>query len=614
MFIGPDSAKSNVSQQAGRVYRATDTQVEYYSNGTNWVKFGVGSTQERVPQVSADVVHDKSDADRYVYVESGSGEYVATGPTGEVNRFSSSGVDAIQAAIDDLPSGGGRVHVEAGDYPIVTPDYDNDIGITIDKDDVMLTGDGKATRIFLPDNTTNQSQGKKILEVGGTSDNPRFSSPTPVNGCTVKDIYIDGNHPNQGTISNADDGHNIEILGADNHFENIWSWFSTGDGIEITDYGSTRTNERNKIVDCNFRQNFEQNVHLHGAQRTLVSDCLLDGEKNNGNISLVAKNGSGGENIDVKVSDCLIINGDKAGVEVVQGNDTNYNENIIFDGCVIKNNKFGVLIDWGDVGSIKFRDCDIQNNDQDGIINAGGGVQNTEIVGCTIENNGEHGISLTNSDGPITSVSIDNTTIKDNNTKNNDSHGIFIKYVPGGDPIKNLTIQNTDIVSTGTPEHRDGISLDDRDGSPTVTDSYLNDVRVSGVKRFEVNNQLNIPSNSIRRGDVTVSEPDRLAAKQSIALRNIRREGRGTQLNIDPNTSENEIVYNLQMNGNDVKLPPAGDVDGRMYIIGSRDLAGGFTVEDNSNTSLVTLSNQDVAICISDGTGWIVSKTAGAVT
>jgi len=51
MFIGPDSAKSNVSQQAGRVYRATDTQVEYYSDGQQWVKFGVGSAQESVPQV-----------------------------------------------------------------------------------------------------------------------------------------------------------------------------------------------------------------------------------------------------------------------------------------------------------------------------------------------------------------------------------------------------------------------------------------------------------------------------------------------------------------------------------------------------------------------------------
>lgn len=54
MFIGPDSAKSNVSQEAGRVYRATDTQVEYYSDGTQWVKFGVGSTQEAVPQVRSE--------------------------------------------------------------------------------------------------------------------------------------------------------------------------------------------------------------------------------------------------------------------------------------------------------------------------------------------------------------------------------------------------------------------------------------------------------------------------------------------------------------------------------------------------------------------------------
>jgi hypothetical protein len=59
MFIGPDSAKSSVSQQAGRVYRATDTQVEYYSDGTNWVKFGVGSDQESVPQVQTDELKTK---------------------------------------------------------------------------------------------------------------------------------------------------------------------------------------------------------------------------------------------------------------------------------------------------------------------------------------------------------------------------------------------------------------------------------------------------------------------------------------------------------------------------------------------------------------------------
>jgi hypothetical protein len=51
LFIGPDSTKSNVSQQAGRVFRAVDTNVEYYSDGNQWVKFSVGSSQESVPAV-----------------------------------------------------------------------------------------------------------------------------------------------------------------------------------------------------------------------------------------------------------------------------------------------------------------------------------------------------------------------------------------------------------------------------------------------------------------------------------------------------------------------------------------------------------------------------------
>jgi hypothetical protein len=54
LYIGPDSAKSNVKQEAGRVYQATDTQVMYYSDGANWVKLGVGSVQESVPQVNTE--------------------------------------------------------------------------------------------------------------------------------------------------------------------------------------------------------------------------------------------------------------------------------------------------------------------------------------------------------------------------------------------------------------------------------------------------------------------------------------------------------------------------------------------------------------------------------
>jgi hypothetical protein len=53
LFVGPDSAKSNVSQKVGKIYLAVDTQIRYYSDGNNWVKLGVGSSTEPAPSVTA---------------------------------------------------------------------------------------------------------------------------------------------------------------------------------------------------------------------------------------------------------------------------------------------------------------------------------------------------------------------------------------------------------------------------------------------------------------------------------------------------------------------------------------------------------------------------------
>jgi len=50
LWIGPDSAKSNVAPDTGRVYLASDTQVHYHGDGTGWVKQGVGSSTEPVPE------------------------------------------------------------------------------------------------------------------------------------------------------------------------------------------------------------------------------------------------------------------------------------------------------------------------------------------------------------------------------------------------------------------------------------------------------------------------------------------------------------------------------------------------------------------------------------
>jgi hypothetical protein len=52
LWQGPDSAKSNVSPDEGRLYVAVDTQIEYYGDGSVWQKMGIGSQAEPVPSVS----------------------------------------------------------------------------------------------------------------------------------------------------------------------------------------------------------------------------------------------------------------------------------------------------------------------------------------------------------------------------------------------------------------------------------------------------------------------------------------------------------------------------------------------------------------------------------
>lgn len=67
LWIGPDSAKSTVSGDSGRVYMASDTQVEYYGDAGSWVKKGIGSSSEPVPSVTTEELNNvhrvQADAD-----------------------------------------------------------------------------------------------------------------------------------------------------------------------------------------------------------------------------------------------------------------------------------------------------------------------------------------------------------------------------------------------------------------------------------------------------------------------------------------------------------------------------------------------------------------------
>lgn len=63
LYKGPDAGKGDVDPKIERMYVAVDTQVTYYGDGNNWVKMGVGSSQEPVPSVTTDESVIKTDRD-----------------------------------------------------------------------------------------------------------------------------------------------------------------------------------------------------------------------------------------------------------------------------------------------------------------------------------------------------------------------------------------------------------------------------------------------------------------------------------------------------------------------------------------------------------------------
>ncbi len=88
---------------------------------------------------------------------------------------------AINAAIAGLPSSGGRVHLTGGSYAIgaVAGTFG---GVIIDRSNVLLTGEGSATRLRLQDGLTDCN----VIWIYGD-----------IQDIGVRDLFIDGNAKNQ---------------------------------------------------------------------------------------------------------------------------------------------------------------------------------------------------------------------------------------------------------------------------------------------------------------------------------------------------------------------------------------------------------------------------------
>ena len=101
LYIGPDSAKSDIDAEPGRVYMASDSQVNYYGDGNSWVKMGVGSDAESVPAVSTDETRTET---------IGANEYHYAGD------YDGGDADARLKAAITAATEGDCIHLETAEY------------------------------------------------------------------------------------------------------------------------------------------------------------------------------------------------------------------------------------------------------------------------------------------------------------------------------------------------------------------------------------------------------------------------------------------------------------------------------------------------------------------
>jgi hypothetical protein len=478
LWIGPDSAKDDVAAESGRVYMASDTQVEYYGDGGSWVKMGVGSQSEPVPSVKTDEI--------------------GIGP-GHEHATPENGTKGIQQAINALPDDGGLVTLSTGDYVINNGAQYPGSAIIHGKDNVALVGQGRQTIIRTPDGYTAHGEGQKVIDFGGVStdvgndDYPGFSSETYVQGGLISNLAIDGNRHNQTPIQDDTstsgakyDGHNIEITGFDCHVRNIWSYGSTGDGVELTSHSDPAQATRNSVIGCTFRDNWEHCVHVHGSADTLVVGNVMDGDENNGVLSLSA---GGVTYSNVIILGNIIRNGKEFGVDLSSGRNNAGSANyLLFAYNIVADNATdGVRIREESNRDVWVTNNVIFGNGKQGIHFYAG--RRVHIYDNDVVKNGEHGIWLTQSidgtnDRPLRDIYVKDNWVYENNQNDGVKFGIFVQT--WDEPAERVRITGNDVVSDGTTpfNHTSAIQWIEY-GSPTYADLVIRRNFVSGSDRSD---------------------------------------------------------------------------------------------------------------------------------
>lgn len=416
--------------------------------------------------------------------------------SGYQNPKPENGTEGIQAAIDALPSDGGVVRLQNGVYEVnnVNGDPYNNYPININKHGVAIIGEGWGSEIYLPDGMTDAAngggQGARIIHNGGA---PPTENPAYYDRTFLMNFSVDGNQQNNGgtgdgeNISDTHDGHNINLNGQFNWVHNVRSINSLGDGVELISFESPTTCKYNIVSNCWFEDNYEQDLHNHGASHTRYTGNICLGEKTNGSVYMYTDH-CDAENIWVDHNYIRAPNSDWT--TVVLNTNTSYTvRNVHFENNIVE--------DSPDV-AIKAR------------TNAGANANEIYIEGNTIRGSGTHGIDIRGCENfhienntimecgaraiqvrqPDTAADIHNLSITDNylynNNQLNGSHDAINMSIDGQD-VHNVRIEDNDILSDTTPHHRRGIQI-----SESSVGSY-EDIIVAGnwIKGIKTSPHIN---------------------------------------------------------------------------------------------------------------------------
>jgi parallel beta-helix repeat protein len=328
----------------------------------------------------------------------------------------------IQSAVDFLGSDGGHIHLVSGRYSADNfSDFNGDGPLVeINKDHVTISGDGPSTLLTIEDGALPDTEGFRLLHATGKSGNLNRTQFDLV----IRDLKLDGNQQNNNgkgdgnTIDNSIDGHNIQIQARDFLLSNVHSVNSTGDGVEpisrTTESDGDPQTKNGVINGCIFKDNWEQNVHIHGGKNIVVSDCTMDGEINNDNINLFSEQ-TNVENVAFVGN--VIVNGDNAGANLETDNAT-VARNIVFANNIVRGNRGeGIAVHPTssdmNVDNMLITGNLIHNNGEG--IRVSGGTDIT-IQNNIVKDNAKAGLRLSNARQPVTNVVVQNNLLKDNVT------------------------------------------------------------------------------------------------------------------------------------------------------------------------------------------------------